>query len=64
MANKFRVELTNVQTVGARCGYGEGKTLKEAQEDAFRHLNTYYPGCDGWLSASGYQLYFNGGINC
>lgn len=42
-ARLYRVELVNSQTVGAYCGYGEGRTLKDAREtarDAARSLVT------------------------
>ncbi len=58
----YRVELINVQTVGARCGYGEGKTLSAAQTDALRRAQERDPNAK--LSTSGYQVYFAGGINC
>ena len=58
----FRVELVNYQTIGARCGYGEGKTLQAAQEDALRKARERDPNAK--LSDGGYQVYFAGGINC
>lgn len=58
----FKVELVNVQTIGARCGYGEGKTLKEAQEAALKKAREQDPNAE--LSESGYQVYFAGGVNC
>lgn len=60
--NRFRVELVNCQTVGARCGYGEGKTLAEAQESALRQAKERDP--NAALSEGGYQVWFAGGVNC
>lgn len=48
----FKVELVNVQTIGARCGYGEGKTLEEAQQDALRRARERDP--QAYLSEGGY----------
>ena len=58
----FRVELVNVQTIGARCGYGEGQTLESAQADALRKAREQDK--DARLSAGGYQVFFAGGVNC
>lgn len=58
----FKVHLVNVQTLGAACGYGEGKTLAEAQQDALRRARERDPGA--YLSPGGHQVYFAGGINC
>lgn len=58
----FRVELVNVETLHARCGYGEGKTLEAAQEDALRRARERDP--KAYLSAGGYHVYFRGGVNC
>lgn len=56
-----RVELVNVQTVNAGCGWGEGKTLKAAQEDAMRKALERDP--HARLSEGGGQVYFRGGVN-
>lgn len=58
----YRVQLVNCQTIGARCGYGEGKTLEEAQEDALRRARERDP--NARLSECGYQVWFAGGVNC
>jgi hypothetical protein len=58
----FRVELVNVQTIMARCGYGEGRTLAQAQQDAMRKAQEQ--GQDAQLSDCGYEVRFAGGINC
>jgi hypothetical protein len=58
----FRVELVNVQTIGARCGYGVGATLEEAQADALRQAKERDP--EAKLSENGYQVHFAGGVNC
>lgn len=60
--NWYRVELVNYQTIGARCGYGEGRTLEAAQEDALRKAREQDPNAK--LNASGYQVWFAGGVNC
>jgi len=59
---EFKVELVNSQTLGARCGYGWGRTLAEAQADAMRQARERDP--KAMLSASGYQVWFAGGVNC
>jgi hypothetical protein len=58
----FRVCLVNTQTLHARCGYGEGKTLEEAQQDALAQARQRDP--KAYLSPGGYEVYFAGGINC
>ena len=58
----YRVELVNYQTMGARCGYGEGRSLEEAQLDALRRARQSDP--DARLSGGGYQVWFAGGVNC
>jgi hypothetical protein len=58
----FRVELVNVQTIMARCGYGEGRTFAEAQEDALRKAREIDP--DAYLSECGDEVRFAGGIHC
>lgn len=58
----YKVELVNYQTIGAMCGYGWGKTLKEAQEDALRQARQRDPNAK--LSEGGYQVWFAGGVNC
>lgn len=61
-SNSYRVELVNMQTIGAHCGYGEGKTLIDAQNDALQKARERDP--DAHLSDSGYRVFFAGGINC
>jgi hypothetical protein len=60
----YRVEIINVQTIGARCGVGCGKTLAEAQRDAMEQANARYSGCNPRLSESGWEVYVDGGVNC
>lgn len=60
--NLFRVELVNVQTVGASCGYGVGKTFEEAQQDALRQAKERDP--QAYLGNGGYRVFFSGGVNC
>jgi hypothetical protein len=57
-----RVELVNTQTIGALCGYGEGRTLKEAQANALRKARERDP--NARLTSCGYQVWFAGGVNC
>lgn len=59
---QFKVVLVNVQTIGARCGYGEGHTLEAAQNDALQQARRRDP--HAYLSNGGYEVYFAGGINC
>ena len=59
----YRVELVNRQTIGARCGYGEGRTLAEAQQNAIDIANRTQ-NANPALTESGYQVWFNGGVNC
>ena len=58
----FKVELVNYQTLHAMCGYGEGRTLEEAQQDALRLARQRDP--DAYLSDGGRQVWFAGGVNC
>jgi len=58
----YKVEMINYQTLGAMCGYGEGKTLKKAQEDALRQARQRDPNAQ--LTPSGSQVWFAGGVNC
>jgi len=49
MAKFIKVYLVNVQTTGAMCGYGQGRTREEAIADALRKAremdsNAYYEG--------------------
>jgi len=63
LMKRYRVELVNVQTIGARCGYGEGETLEDAQREAMRRL-TDEQRRTASLSSCGYMVRFEGGINC
>lgn len=59
-----RVYLVNSQTLGAACGYGEGRTVREAAEAALRiarerDSEATYIGTD-----RGGQVWFRGGVNC
>ena len=58
----YKVELVNYQTLGAMAGYGYGKTLEEAQQDALRRAREFDPNAK--LSPGGYQVWFAGGVNC
>jgi len=57
----YRVYLVNVQTVLARYGYGEGKTLEEAQRNAMQRVRDL--GFSPMLSDCGHEVRFAGGIN-
>jgi hypothetical protein len=57
----FRVPLINTQTIGAQCGWGEGRTLEQAQSDALRKARETDPAAQ--LSATGWQVHFAGGVN-
>jgi hypothetical protein len=63
MANDkmIRVYLTNVQTLGARCGWGEGLTREDAIADAKALVEQIDP--DAWYDRSG-TVCFRGGMNC
>lgn len=56
----FKVNLLNVQTIGASCGYGEGRTHAEAIAAALRIARERDPKA---YYASG-QVLFAGGVNC
>lgn len=61
-AKVVRVYLCNVQTIGARCGYGEGRTHDEAIANALqlarrRDADAYYDKQSGTVC-------FAGGVNC
>lgn len=59
-ARPIKVYLVNVQTLGAMCGYGTGKTKDEAIADALKRARETDP--QAWY-ANG-QVYFRGGVNC
>ena len=59
---KVKVYLTNLQTLGAMCGYGIGRTREDAIASALRiarerDANAYYDAQSG-------SVCFGGGINC
>jgi hypothetical protein len=60
----FTVPIVNLQTLGAHCGTGRGKSLAEAQQDALRQAAIHYSGCNPRLSDSGYEVFVDVGINC
>ena len=60
MKRWFKVYLLNMQTLGAMCGYGEGRTMEAAIECDLlkarqRDPSAYY---------DGQHVCFSGGINC
>jgi len=55
-----KVELVNVQTIGAQCGYGYGRTREAAIEDALRKAREMDPNA----RYEGGVVWFRGGINC
>lgn len=60
MKKLFKVYLVNVQTLGAMCGYGTGRTHEEAMENALKKAREADPGA--WYE--GGQVLFRGGVNC
>jgi hypothetical protein len=61
MKNKvFRVYLVNVQTLGAMCGWGSGRTHAEAVSNALQKARQMDPGA--WFESG--QVFFRGGVNC
>jgi hypothetical protein len=58
---RYRVELVNVQTTHARCGFCEADTLAQAQNDALRLARDLDSAA--MLSECGQVVYFAGGIN-
>jgi hypothetical protein len=60
MKKLFKVYLVNSQTLGAMCGYGEGKTREEAIADALRKARETDPDA----RYEGGQVWFRGGVNC
>jgi hypothetical protein len=56
---KRKVYLTNSQTLGAMCGYGEGQTSEEAIADALRKARAMDP--DAYYQ--GGTVWFRGGVN-
>ena len=55
----FKVRLVNLQTLGAACGYGEGKTHEEAKEAALRIARETDP--DAFYE--GGSVCYRGGVN-
>lgn len=53
----YRVRLTNLNSVGTRCGFADGKTLEEAQRKAME-LARQQNRPDPVLSPSGYEVLF------
>ena len=58
----YRVYLVNYQTLHAKAGYGEGRTLEAAQQEALRKAREQDP--NAYLTTSGYEVWFAGGVNC
>ena len=57
-----RVRLVNIQTLGAQCGWGEGRTREEAIAAALRLARRDDPAA-AYDPQSG-TVGFRGGINC
>jgi len=60
---RYRVNLVNLNSVGTRCGYGEGRTLKEAQQKAMR-IALDHGHADAKLSPTGREVLFTGSVYC
>lgn len=58
----FKIRLTNVQTLGARCGYGQGRTQEEAIEDALKEARRSDP--NAYYDERSDTVCFRGGVNC
>jgi hypothetical protein len=58
-ATIYKVALLNVQTIGAQCGYGAGKTKEAAIADALRKARAMDP--KAYYAAG--QVCFAGGVN-
>jgi hypothetical protein len=56
----FKVYLRNLQTLGAMCGYGEGKTKEEAVQRALDMARQSDPNA----KYDGREVCFSGGANC
>jgi membrane protein YqaA with SNARE-associated domain len=56
-----KVYLCNVNTLGAMCGYGVGRTREAAIASAMQRVRAEY-GVEGWYENG--QVYFRGGVNC
>ena len=63
--NLIRVRLVNVDTIGASAGYGEGRTLEEAQDDGLARAEraTVIGAPQPWFETDR-EICFHGGINC
>lgn len=55
----FKVYLTNLQTLGAMCGYGTGRSHEDAVKDALRIARERDPKA----YYDGGTVCFNGGVN-
>lgn len=64
MSNTFKVQLINVQTLGARCGYGEGDELDKAIENACEQIADIDPNPVVVRWNNGARVEFAGGVNC
>jgi len=62
MTDAIRVPLINVQTLGAKAGYGEGKTRDEAIADALARAKQIDPNAKYDAQCGG--VTFAGGMNC
>jgi hypothetical protein len=58
----IRVQLLNLNSLGTAAGWGEGKTLADAQSDALRKARSMDP--DATLSDSGWQVLFRDRVIC
>lgn len=52
----MRVTLINLKSLGTNCGWGEGRTLIEAQNDALEKARKIDPQAS--LGPGGYQCFF------
>jgi hypothetical protein len=62
MRKTVKVYLCNVQTLGAMCGYGTGRTKEEAVADALRQARERDP--RAFYDQATNQVKFAGGVNC
>ena len=57
-----RVRLVNIQTLGARCGWGTGRTREQAIANALILARQDDP--KAWYDKQSGVVTFRGGINC
>lgn len=61
MATFGKVYIVNLDSIGSRCGFGDGTTLAQAQANALSYARHSYPSGNARLSETGREVYVNAG---